>query len=84
MVVADDCFWNFDLEVVIGLPCFACDAVDYFDYGWRKSAFVDFVGFVLGYWRVCSRDLSVCPLLLLNAFFVVRSFCKISMFFSKF
>ena len=47
MVVVDDCFWNFDLEVVIGLPCFACDAVDYFDYGWRKSAFVDFVDFVV-------------------------------------
>ena len=32
-VVVNDFFLNFGQEVVIDPPCFACDAVDCFDYG---------------------------------------------------
>ena len=31
----------------MGLPCFACDAVDCFDYGWGESAFFGFFYFAV-------------------------------------
>ena len=46
-VVVDDFLWNFGLEVLIGQSCFACDAVDSFDYSWSESVFVGFFDFVM-------------------------------------